>query len=113
MITKCPYGVPIDQLVDATHLLMFEATSKHCKLLLYPEWHAISSTANAKPLHLRGAFHSLISINPRASRLSDIQWRTMHEIVTLQLGQKSNYLATHFWNAQVFFEQPRPRPACD
>ncbi|KAL6243497.1 mtDNA inheritance, partitioning of the mitochondrial organelle [Rhinocladiella similis] len=24
----------------------------------------------------------------------------MHEIVTLQLGQKSNYLATHFWNAQ-------------
>ena len=25
----------------------------------------------------------------------------MHEIVTLQFGQKSNYLATHFWNAQV------------
>ncbi|KAJ9609771.1 mtDNA inheritance, partitioning of the mitochondrial organelle [Cladophialophora chaetospira] len=24
----------------------------------------------------------------------------MHEIVTLQLGQRSNYLATHFWNAQ-------------
>ncbi|RFU27008.1 hypothetical protein B7463_g9337, partial [Scytalidium lignicola] len=24
----------------------------------------------------------------------------MHEIITLQLGQKSNYLATHFWNAQ-------------
>ena len=24
----------------------------------------------------------------------------MHEIVTLQLGQKSNYLATHFWNVQ-------------
>ncbi|KAL8294234.1 hypothetical protein RB597_008017 [Gaeumannomyces tritici] len=24
----------------------------------------------------------------------------MHEIVTLQLGQPSNYLATHFWNAQ-------------
>jgi hypothetical protein len=25
----------------------------------------------------------------------------MHEIITLQLGQRSNYLATHFWNAQV------------
>ncbi|KAH8663517.1 tubulin domain-containing protein [Tricladium varicosporioides] len=24
----------------------------------------------------------------------------MHEIITLQLGQKSNYLATHFWNTQ-------------
>ncbi|KAK3953347.1 tubulin domain-containing protein [Pseudoneurospora amorphoporcata] len=24
----------------------------------------------------------------------------MHEIITLQLGQQSNYLATHFWNAQ-------------
>jgi len=24
----------------------------------------------------------------------------MHEIVTVQLGQKSNYLATHFWNIQ-------------
>jgi hypothetical protein len=25
----------------------------------------------------------------------------MHEIITLQFGQKSNYLATHFWNTQV------------
>lgn len=25
----------------------------------------------------------------------------MHEIITLQLGQQSNYLATHFWNTQV------------
>ncbi|EEP82223.1 conserved hypothetical protein [Uncinocarpus reesii 1704] len=24
----------------------------------------------------------------------------MHEIITLQLGQRSNYLATHFWNVQ-------------
>ncbi|KAK2762095.1 mtDNA inheritance, partitioning of the mitochondrial organelle [Arachnomyces sp. PD_36] len=24
----------------------------------------------------------------------------MHEIITLQLGQRSNYLATHFWNIQ-------------
>ncbi|KAL2220892.1 tubulin domain-containing protein [Thermoascus aurantiacus ATCC 26904] len=24
----------------------------------------------------------------------------MHEIITLQLGQRSNYLATHFWNLQ-------------
>ncbi|KAL8322035.1 hypothetical protein RB593_004208 [Gaeumannomyces tritici] len=28
------------------------------------------------------------------------QLEKMHEIVTLQLGQPSNYLATHFWNAQ-------------
>lgn len=26
----------------------------------------------------------------------------MHEIITLQLGQQSNYLATHFWNTQVW-----------
>ena len=25
----------------------------------------------------------------------------MHEVVTLQLGQQSNYVGTHFWNAQV------------
>lgn len=25
----------------------------------------------------------------------------MHEIITLQLGQRSNHLATHFWNTQV------------
>jgi len=25
------------------------------------------------------------------------------EILTLQLGQKANYLATHFWNGQVLF----------
>jgi hypothetical protein len=25
----------------------------------------------------------------------------MHEIITLQLGQRANYLATHFWNTQV------------
>ena len=24
----------------------------------------------------------------------------MHEIVTLQIGNQANYLATHFWNAQ-------------
>jgi len=24
------------------------------------------------------------------------------EILTLQLGHKANYLATHFWNSQVF-----------
>lgn len=25
----------------------------------------------------------------------------MHEILTLQLGHRANFLATHFWNAQV------------
>lgn len=27
----------------------------------------------------------------------------MHEIITIQLGQQSNYLGTHFWNAQVSY----------
>ena len=27
----------------------------------------------------------------------------MHEIITVQLGQQANYLATHFWNTQVCF----------
>lgn len=26
----------------------------------------------------------------------------MREIITLQLGQRANYLATHFWNLQVY-----------
>lgn len=26
----------------------------------------------------------------------------MHEIITLQFGQQANYLATHFWNTQVY-----------
>jgi hypothetical protein len=26
---------------------------------------------------------------------------TMHEIVTLQFGERSNYLGTHYWNTQV------------
>lgn len=30
----------------------------------------------------------------------------MHEIVTLQLGQRANYLATHFWNLQVLYKPP-------
>lgn len=25
----------------------------------------------------------------------------MHEIISLQLGQRANYLLTHFWNIQV------------
>ena len=38
----------------------------------------------------------------------------MHEIVTLQFGQQSNYLGTHFWNTQVclhllFVAKIRPR----
>lgn len=28
-------------------------------------------------------------------------YSTMHEIVTLQFGNQSNYLGTHFWNEQV------------
>lgn len=39
----------------------------------------------------------------------------MHEIVTLQLGQSSNYLATHFWNAQesYFTYSEREEPVID
>jgi len=32
----------------------------------------------------------------------------MHEIVTLQFGQRSNYLATHFWNTQVYLNAVEP-----
>ncbi|KAI9871748.1 MAG: mtDNA inheritance, partitioning of the mitochondrial organelle [Pleopsidium flavum] len=37
----------------------------------------------------------------------------MHEIITLQFGQRSNYLATHFWNAQESYftysgDEPSP-----
>ena len=34
----------------------------------------------------------------------------MHEIVTLQLGQRANYLATHFWNLQVWIIMEEPEP---
>ena len=34
----------------------------------------------------------------------------MHEIVTLQLGQRANYLATHFWNLQVWIIMKEPEP---
>ena len=29
----------------------------------------------------------------------------MHEFITLQLGQRANYLLTHFWNIQVSISQ--------
>lgn len=31
----------------------------------------------------------------------------MREIVTLQFGQQSNYVGTHFWNTQVCHLLPR------
>ncbi|KAK1827787.1 tubulin domain-containing protein [Podospora conica] len=34
----------------------------------------------------------------------------MHEIITLQLGQQANYLATHFWNAQESYFTYAPSP---
>lgn len=39
----------------------------------------------------------------------------MHEIITLQFGQRSNYLATHFWNAQesYFSYSVREEPLVD
>ncbi|TVY81715.1 Protein dml-1 [Lachnellula suecica] len=39
----------------------------------------------------------------------------MHEIITLQLGQRSNYLATHFWNTQesYFTYAPDQYPLVD
>ena len=33
-----------------------------------------------------------------SSKISSI---IMREIVTIQLGERANYLATHFWNLQV------------
>lgn len=37
----------------------------------------------------------------------------MHEIITLQLGQRANYLATHFWNTQesYFTYDPTQAPS--
>ena len=32
----------------------------------------------------------------------------MHEIVTLQLGHRANYLATHFWNTQESYFSYEP-----
>ncbi|CAI7565289.1 unnamed protein product [Penicillium bialowiezense] len=40
----------------------------------------------------------------------------MHEIVTLQLGQRANYLATHFWNLQesyFTYEEGKEGPPID
>ncbi|MCJ1308478.1 Protein misato 1 [Agyrium rufum] len=34
----------------------------------------------------------------------------MHEILTVQLGQRANYLATHFWNAQESYHTFPPDP---
>jgi hypothetical protein len=33
-----------------------------------------------------------------------IHTRMGKEILTIQLGHKANYLATHFWNSQVFVQ---------
>lgn len=33
----------------------------------------------------------------------------MHEIITLQLGRQSNYVAAHFWNAQVSIKSAAPK----
>jgi hypothetical protein len=30
----------------------------------------------------------------------------MHEILTLQFGQRANFLATHFWNTQEAYQYP-------
>ncbi|KPI41294.1 Protein dml1 [Cyphellophora attinorum] len=35
----------------------------------------------------------------------------MHEVITLQFGQRSNYLATHFWNAQESYFSYSPGEA--
>ena len=34
----------------------------------------------------------------------------MHEIVTIQLGRRANYLGTHFWNAQDSYQTFAPAP---
>lgn len=47
------------------------------------------------------SFPWLIGEESYISLIQHIPWSRMHEIITLQLGQQSNYLATHFWNAQV------------
>jgi hypothetical protein len=34
----------------------------------------------------------------------------MHEIVTIQIGEQSNYLGTHFWNTQASHKNFQPMP---
>ena len=34
----------------------------------------------------------------------------MHEIITIQLGQRANYLATHYWNTQESYHTFPPAP---
>ena len=34
----------------------------------------------------------------------------MHEIVTVQIGRRANYLCTHFWNTQESYQTFAPAP---
>lgn len=34
----------------------------------------------------------------------------MHEIVTIQLGRRANYLCTHYWNTQESYQTFPPAP---
>ena len=38
------------------------------------------------------------------------QSQKMHEILTLQLGQRANYLSTHYWNTQESYHTFPPSP---
>lgn len=52
----------------------------------------------AAPRKLKDQFLGLKSLRRRRSSAAII----MREIVTLQFGERSNYLGTHFWNTQVW-----------
>ncbi|KAJ6439995.1 phosducin [Purpureocillium lavendulum] len=59
--------------------------------------HSFSSVS----LFLSGFWASCVpSVRPRCVPVSGGDAAAMHEIITLQLGNLSNYTATHFWNAQ-------------
>jgi hypothetical protein len=79
------------------------------QLPLERKWGSLQIVIKASSCHLHSQTTSLPR-HPTCSHLvpSDLFHLflrslvyTMHEIVTLQFGQQSNYLGTHFWNTQV------------
>lgn len=54
------------------------------------------------------AFLPHVGLSATKLLISDLN---MHEVITLQFGQKANYVGTHFWNAQVSLPVPATLPA--
>jgi hypothetical protein len=71
----------------------------HCSHIANTSYTCLSSSRSR-------VLYAISRLAPHLEIHRGCQWtRNMHEILTLQLGQKSNYLATHFWNTQVGFQE--------